>query len=520
MDRSVVEQARHEYWDRRKRPAVSDKGVVTSQHFAATQAGIAVLEEGGNAVDAAVTTALTLQTAEPWMSGLGACGYMLVVEPDGSVECIEFTGRLPAKMDMDVYAEKGDGSAYFNGNAISKNDANVRGFLSVAIPGCVRGFSAALDRHGTIPFARALRPALDRARAGMEVDWHTSLTIALGQPEMRRDTGMQAIFQPDGKIPWPGMRLAMPQLAQTLERLTEVGPEDFYTGQIARDLVADLQENGNGITLEDLADYQPLIYDAIPFDFAGHVIHTPGHTSGGHRLRAALGMFEERHGAGPDGPEFFAQMARALREAYAGDKPLAPPAETDAKGSTTQINAVDATGRMVAITFTLFNRFGAYALSPRTGVLLNNGMAWYDPRPGRAASMIPKAYAHSNMCPVAITGAGRSHAVLGASGGNMIVPALAQIVALHLSAGLDVEDALMRPRMDAGAGPGIIANVDMSDAEIAALEEIAPVRPAQAEVMHRPFASPAMIGRRAEAFVGMPDISYPAAHAAALERNA
>ncbi|MGZ9811171.1 gamma-glutamyltransferase [Pseudoroseicyclus sp. H15] len=518
MDRSVVEKARHEYWDRRKRPAVSDRGVVTSQHFAATQAGIAVLEEGGNAVDAAVTTALTLQTAEPWMSGLGACGYMMVVEPTGEVECIEFTGRLPAKLDMDLYAEKGDGSTFFNGNAISKNNANISGFLSVAIPGCVRGFSAALQRHGTIPFSRALKPALERAREGMEVDWHTALTIAFGQGEMRRDEGMREIFQPNGKIPWPGMRLAMPQLAKTLERLSEEGPEDFYTGQIARDLVADLQANGNGITLEDMADYQPLIYPAVPFDFAGHVVHTPGHTSGGHRLRAALGMFEERHGAGPDGPAFFAEMARALREAYASDKPLAPPAESDSKGSTTQINTVDASGRMVAITFTLFNRFGAYALSPRTGVLFNNGMAWYDPRPGLAASMTPKAYAHSNMCPVAITRPGQSHAVMGASGGNMIVPALAQITALHLCAGLGVEAALNRPRMDAGAGPGIIANVDMSDEEIAALEEIAPVRPAQAEVMHRPFASPAMIGRQDGTFIGMPDISYPAAHAAALGR--
>ena len=517
MDRTQVERARHEYWERQKIPAISDKGVVTSQHYAATKAGVAVLEEGGNAVDAAVTTALTLQTAEPWMSGLGACGYMLVVEPDGRVETIEFTGRLPAKIDMDIYAEKGDGSAFFNGNFISKNDANIRGFVSAAIPGCVRGFSAALSRHGTIDFARALRPALERAREGMEVDWHTSLAIAFGQGEMRRDENMQAIFQPKGIIPWPGMRLQMPQLAKTLERLTEVGPEDFYTGQIAKDLVTDLQENGNGITLEDMADYEPLIYEAIPFEFAGHIVHTAGHTSGGHRLRDALGDFEKTHGKGPVGPKFFADMARALRDAYASDKPLAPPSETDTKGSTTQINAVDASGRMVAITFTLFNRFGAYALSPRTGVLLNNGMAWYDPRPGRAASMIPKGYAHSNMCPVAITKPGQSVAVLGASGGNMIVPALAQLVAMHLSAGLDVEDALNRPRMDAGAGPNIIANVDMSDEEIEALEAIAPIRPAQAEVMHRPFASPAMIGRRGDAFIGMPDISYPAAYAAAME---
>lgn len=517
MDRATIELARQEQWVRHKTPAISPFGLVTTQHFAASQAGAQVLEEGGNAVDAAVTAALTLQTVEPWMSGLGACGYMLVASPDGSVETIEFTGRLPAYLDMDIYAEQGDGSEFFNGNALSKDGANIRGFLSAVIPGAVRGFSAALQRHGSIGFDRALKPALERARSGLDVDWHTTLAIALAQPEMRRDANMQAIYQPNGNIPFPGARLKTPKLAETLERLIEAGPDDFYTGQIARDLVADLSENGSNITLEDMADYQPLIYPAVSMEFAGHLVHTPGYTSAGHRVHDALSHFEETHGAGPVDPSFFADMARSLRHAYAHKKELAPPGEKDTKGSTTQVNAVDRDGRFVAITFTLFNRFGAYALSPRTGILLNNGMAWFDPRPGRPASMVPKAYAHSNMCPVAITAPGKSVAVLGASGASMIAPALTQLTAMHLLAGMDVEDAINRPRLDAGPQPGIVVNVDMSDDEIAAVAEVGDIRAAQTMVMPRPFASPAMIGRRGDDFVGMPDTSYPPAFAASAK---
>ncbi|RVT84255.1 gamma-glutamyltransferase [Rhodobacteraceae bacterium CCMM004] len=515
MTPDALQAARVERWTRSKTAARSTKGVVTAQHYAAAEAGATVLDEGGNAVDAAVTAALTLQTAEPWMSGLGACGYMLVAEPDGHVETVEFTGRLPEVLDMETYAPDPGGAMFFNGNAISRDQSNIRGFTSAAIPGCVRGFAHALERFGTISFARALAPALSRAKAGMPVDWHTSLAIALAEQAIRRDPGLSAVYLPSGAIPQPGQVLAMPALAATLERLTANGPDDLYHGRTARDLVADLQENGNGITLEDMEGYRPLTYPAEVSRFGAYRLHTAGETSAGARLHETMAQFMDLHGAGPVSPAFFTAIARAISAGFEDAVKPAVPADRDVAGSTTQVNAVDAKGRFVSVTFTLFARFGACVLSPRTGIILNNGMAWYDPRPGRTTSMTPQMYAHSNMCPAIVTKGDAPVLAVGASGANMIVPAVAQLIALHLCAGMGVSEAAHRPRLHLGPEGKMVVNVDMRPDEIAALEALGPLTPMQTTVMPRPFGSPSMIGREGAAFVGVPDISYPGAFAAA-----
>ncbi len=228
-----------------------------------------------------------------------------------------------------------------------------------------------------------------------------------------------------------------------------------------------------------------------------------------------MAHFDAARGAGPVDAGFFVAMARACWHAFDAHRVGLRP--SDAAGSTSQVNAVDAEGRMVAITFTLLNRFGARALSPATGILLNNGMSWFDPRPGRANSLAPNARAASNMCPVAISDAQGAFAVLGAAGGNGIVPCVAQIAAMLVHAGLDVEAALNTPRMSTGAERDIAVDIDMAEDQIAALAALAPVRPAQSTVFPRPFASPGAIGRRGASFVGMPDTSYPAAFAAGPE---
>lgn len=517
MRSDIANAARVERWTRTKPEARSAHGVVTAQHFAAAEAGVAVLAEGGNAIDAAVTAGFTLQTAEPWMSGLGACGYMLVAEPDGRVEAIEFPGRLPSVIDPERYAPDPSGALFFNGNAISRDENNLRGVASAAIPGCVRGFAEALKRYGTISWARALEPALRRARDGISVDWHTTLTIALAEQAIRRDPGLSSVFLVDGAIPQPGQRLPLPALSTTLKRLSDRGPDDFYEGQIAQDLVKDLQDGGNCITSDDLASYRPMTAPGVISEFGAHQLFTAGGTSAGVRLHETIAQFMEAHGAGPVSPEFFAAMAHAIRLGYEDAVKPAVPADLDSTGSTTQVNAVDAEGRFVALTFTLFNRFGAGVMAPRTGIILNNGMAWFDPRPGRRTSMTPNAYAHSNMCPAIVTRDGVPVLAVGASGANMIFPAVAQLIALHLCAGLSVADALHRPRLHLGPEGNVIVNVDMNPNEIAALEAIGPVIPMQATVMPRPFGSPSMIAREGAEFVGVPDISYPGAFAAARE---
>jgi gamma-glutamyltranspeptidase/glutathione hydrolase len=168
---------------------------------------------------------------------------------------------------------------------------------------------------------------------------------------------------------------------------------------------------------------------------------------------------------------------------------------------------------MVALTFTLLNRFGARVVSPSTGVLLNNGMAWFDLRPNRLYSLAPGATGRNNMCPVAIVDEAGPFAVLGASGGNQIVPALAQITAFLLHAGLDVETALHAPRLNTGPTQDILLDLDMPDDVAEALRALGPVRFAERAVYPRPFASPGAIARRNGRFEGVPDTTYPAAQA-------
>ncbi len=497
----------------RKVAGVSSRGVVTSQHYVAAEAGAAVLRAGGNAVDAAVTAAFTLQTVEPWMTSLAACGYMLIAQPDGTVETIEFTGRVPSSFDIDFYRPD-PGIKTFIGHPASVENRNVDGFTAAVVPGCVRGFAQALKRHGTIGFADALAPAIARAKQGLVVDWHTTLAIAIAASGLADDEGARTVFLPGGHPPEPGIVLPTPALFDTLQTLAAEGPDALYGGSIGQRLIADLQAGGSFMTLDDLADYEALIYPARSMTLQDKIVHVPGETSAGQRLFDALSFFDEKRGPGPVDGDFFATMSQALWESFGAHRRRLNPAETTNKTSTTQVNAVDGEGRMVAITFTLLNRFGARALSPSTGILLNNGMSWFDPTPGRANSLVPKAYAPSNMCPVILTDKNGTFAAYGAAGGNQIVPALTQLTGMIVHAGMDVEDAMNTPRMTTGPHNDIIVNVDMPADHVEALERIGKIRPAAQTVFPRPFAAPGMIGRRNGEFVGMPDTTYPAAFAA------
>jgi gamma-glutamyltranspeptidase / glutathione hydrolase len=503
---------RVERWHLRKPAAVSDAGIVTSQHYAAAEAGAAVLAKGGNAVDAAATAGFLLQTVEPWMSGLFACGYMIVAEPNGSVHSVEFTGQAPQHYDPDVYEIDPKGSKTFLGMPASRNLANVRGYTAAVVPGAVRGIAAALERFGTIGFDTALAPAIARARNGLKVDWHTTLSLAMAEADLTKDATAREIYFPQGSTPEPGDVLPLTKLAGTLEQLAVAGPDDFYAGRIADRLAEDLKRGGSFITTEDLAAYQPSIAEAVAGSFAGKRIYVAGESSGGRRLLETLAAFD-RVPQETGSPAFYTAMARALQEAFASHRTRNAAGDLARAASTTHVNAVDAEGRMVALTFTLLNRFGARVVSPSTGAMLNNGMAWFDPRPGLLYSLKPSAVGRNNMCPTAIVDEHGPFAVLGASGGNQIVPALAQLAALLTDETTSVEDALHAPRMNTGPTSDITVDLDMPSNVVEALSALGPIRFAERAVYPRPFASPAAIARRGNRFEGMPDTTYPAAQA-------
>jgi gamma-glutamyltranspeptidase/glutathione hydrolase len=513
---------RTERWQIRKPAARSPHGVVTSQHYSAAEAGAAVLEAGGNAVDAAVAAGFSLQTCEPWMTSLTACGYMLVIEPDGTVECIDFSGQAPNKVDMDRYAMDPAGAKSFLGMPAAKDLVNIKGYSAFCTPGVVRGFEAALKRHGSWSWDHVLQPAIERARNGLYVSWHTTLCIGIAAGDLAADPGTRAVLMPGGAPPEPGETLPLTQLAATLQRLAEAGPDDFYRGRIAEKLIADVEANGGAVTADDLAAYQAKTFASPTQSMAGKTFHVAGPTSGGRRFLETMAHFDQHHGKGPVGPQFYAEMVKGVRKAFASHRArneaaLAQktPVDLAKAASTTHVNVIDRDGRMVALTFTMLQRFGARVLSPSTGIMLNNGMAWFDPRPDRLNSLRPGAWAPTNMCPIAITERGKPFAVLGAAGGNQIVPTVSQLAAMLTHAGLDVETAMNLPRMTTGAVDDIVADLDMPEDCLEALRALGPVKQAERSVYPRPFGSPGMAALRDGKAEGMPDTTYPSSQAVA-----
>lgn len=504
-----------EQWQVCKPSVVCTGGVVTAQHWRAARVGAAILTDGGNAVDAAVGTALALQTCEPWMSGLAASGYALVRPPNGPVTVIDFTGIAPAGCDPSHYPIDPAAQPSFLGFPSVVGNRNVVGWGAVCVPGAVAGLSAALDRFGTIGWDRALAPTIDLADQGIAVDWHATLAIALAAADLSRDAAAREMFLPGGVPPAPGRRLPLPTLGKTLRTLADAGPDSFYRGAIAEALVADARDGGSTITAEDLDGYRPVIGSAQGLDRSAGRIAVPPVTSGGQRLIDTLTAID---GVTVDADGFVA-LAEALQTAFATHRRRLGHGEPEG-GSTTHVNAVDRDGMMVAITFTLLNRFGARVVSPRTGVLMNNGIAWFDPRPGLQNSLAPKQRAANNMCPVlAERPDGGGWLALGASGGNQIVPALAQLIWFIMEGGLSVDAAMHAPRIDTGFSRVVRAYPTLEPAAMAALSARFPVTISQPVVFPRLYASPSAIeiaadGRRhAQAEIG-----YPSAGAAADAR--
>ena len=241
--------------------ALGRQGMVVAQHELAAEVGVGVLADGGNAIDAAVATAFALGVVEPFMSGIGGGGLMLIYLA-GSREtvAIDFGMCAPLAAHPDLYALLPGTSATRFGWRAVEGDANVHGPLAIAVPGTVAGLVTALERYGTRPLADLLQPAIRLARDGFPISWHTSLEMAQDAALLARYPSTRAVFTRDG-LPLPvrtGLEptiLRQPDLARSLEAIAREGAETFYRGELGRQLVEGLRELGAILTMEDLERY-------------------------------------------------------------------------------------------------------------------------------------------------------------------------------------------------------------------------------------------------------------------------
>jgi gamma-glutamyltranspeptidase/glutathione hydrolase len=451
-------------WTIHKALVVGEAGMVAAQHVTAARAGAAVLAQGGNAVDAAVTTALVLSVVEPWLSGIGGGGFMLHREAaSGAVSALDFGMVSPRGVDPADYPLAGDRDGdWFDWPSVVGN-RNLIGVHAICVPGAVAGLAEALARKGTISFAEALAPAIAAAEAGLEVDWFAELCLAIDADNLLTDEASSRILLRDGKAPrlpegCASLRLPLPEKAATLRCLAEAGPRDFYEGEIAQALVADMAALGGRMTAEDLAAYRPRWVTPLAKSYRdARVLAMPG-LSGGPTLCDGLGRLEGDDafaGVRDDAPRarHYAAYADAIRGAYADRLTRDGHAGRNGvdPGCTSHLSVVDRAGDVVSLTSTLLSRFGSKVTSARTGVLMNNGMMWFDPRPGTPNAIAPGVRPLANMCPLLCeTGEGGVVAI-GAAGGRQIVPALAQLLSFRLDFGMDLGRALATPRIDASA---------------------------------------------------------------------
>ena len=509
-----------ENWQISKPVARSPRGVVASQNWRAAQVGAEILEAGGNAVDAAVATACALAVAEPWMSGLGGCGYMVVYSATAqTVQVVDFGTVAPRGLDPAAYPLSSDPGADHDlfGWPGVEGERNVRGPLSIGVPGSVAGLGLGLARFGSLPWAEVLAPAIALAEQGHVVDWWTTLMVARDAAILREDEAAAAVYLPEGLPPVAAetgkLKLDLGQLPGTLRRLADAGPEDFYRGDIAEALIADVAALGGVLSAGDLAGYEANVVEPLTAERGDARIHLPpGLTAGPSFAEAldALGPVAE----GTPGAEAFAAYARALTEAYRRRlAEIGHDGDQAGQGCTTHLSVADAEGNLVALTNTLLSPFGAKVVSPGTGVLLNNGIMWFDPRPGRPNSIAPGKRPLSNMCPLVATRDGRPWFALGGSGGRRILPAVFQVASFLIDGGLSLESAVRQPRINVDGGPEVEVDPRLGDAVAKAIAEALPIRLVEAVLTPNHYANPVIALHDGETCQGAAQLPSPVAAA-------
>ena len=465
------------------RPVTGDSAMVVSASPYATLAGLAVLRAGGNAVDAAITVALTLAVTYPAAGNLGGGGFM-VARINGRNVALDFRETAPAAASQDMYLNaKGE-----------LTDRSTTGALAAGVPGSVAGLYEAHRKFGRTPWADLVRPAIALAEDGFAIDSAFQDDDEDGAHRLERDSASAALFLRNGRFPAVGTRWRAPELAAVLRRIATRGRAGFYQGETAQLIATAMQRGGGIISLADLAGYTPQWREPITFDYRGHhIVSMPPVSSGGLTLALILGIIEGRDVAalGWRTPESIHLLAEAERRAYvrrntllgdpafmtipvqaflSRDTAAALLAQIGATSSgsatmravsesrhTTHFSVVDADGNAVAITTTLNESFGAAFTVPGGGFLLNNEMDDFTTRigavnamglvQGSANAIAPGRRMLSSMTPtIMLDSANRVELVTGAAGGAYIITTVAHQIVSLVDHGRMLAEAMTAPQ--------------------------------------------------------------------------
>ena len=508
------------------------RACVTAGHPLGARVGADVLRRGGNAVDAAVATAFAMAVVEPFMSCLAGGGSMLIHRPrSGTSVALDFNVEAPRRAHARMYRlGHGPSGDLFPWRAV-EGDANVHGHLAVAVPGSVAGLALALERWGTLDLRDAVAPAARLARLGVPVDWYLAGVTAMYAEELARFPEAARTYLRAGGWPpraenlGRGDRVRYTALARSLELIGKEGPSVFYRGELAEAIEAEMRRGGGILDRGDLARYRAVATQPLAGDYRGvTLLGMPGATGCVTALQM-LNVLEcfEPEGAGADGApgartahlraealrvafedrlrwlgdptrirapwaalagkSYARQLASAIRpdgrrharrrlDPWRFDRGRSKPARATAVGSsgdcTTQVCAVDHDRTLVSLTHTAVGLFGSKVVVPETGLLLSNGMIWFDPEPGRPNSIEPGKRALVNMTPFLALRDGAPYLAVGAPGGRKIVSAVPQVLANLIDSRLGPQAAVEAPRLHTEGGP-VEVDDRMGTATVAAL---------------------------------------------------
>ncbi|MGK7925688.1 MAG: gamma-glutamyltransferase [Spirulina sp.] len=483
-------------------PVTAENGMVATQEALATQAGLEVLKEGGNAIDAAVTIGFTLAVTLPNAGNIGGGGFMLVhfadTNPNANKDAdrtiaIDYREKAPKAATRDMFLDE-------NGEADPQKSRFSH--LSVGVPGTVAGLVLALEKYGTISLERALQPAINLAENGFIVKQSLASVLLSEKDRLTRYPASAAIFYHEDGTPYQaGERLIQTDLANSLKLIAKEGIDAFYRRGIAEAIAAEMAANGGLITTEDLAAYQPVIRQPVGGTYRGYEIYSmPPPSSGGVHLIQLLNLLEPYplRELGHNSAQTIHLMAESMKLAYAdrskylGDPDFvdipkasliskqyannlrakisssrATPSQEIAPGNpsifwresneTTHYSVIDRYGNAVANTYTLNMNFGTGITVPGTGILLNNEMDDFSAKPGvpnnfgliggAFNAIAPEKRMLSSMTPTIIMKDGEVFLVTGSPGGSRIITSTLQVILNLIDHQMNIAEATNAPRI-------------------------------------------------------------------------
>lgn len=471
------------------------EAMVVTGHPLATDVGNAILKQGGNAIDAAVAVAFALTAVLPDAGNIGGGGFIVYRDSAGHVATLDYRETAPSGASRDMYLDAHG----------QPTDKSVTGHLAAGVPGSVAGLYAAWKRYGHLPWATLVAPAVALAREH-QVDQSRSRSIAADSERLVLFPASRDQFLPGGHPPQPGTPFRQPDLARTLQLIGDSGPDVFYKGQIAAQIVAEMQRGGGLITAKDLASYEAKWRTPITLHYRGYTIYSmPPASSGGVTMGEILNIMEGYDTLPPFGsagllhleaeamrrafmdrnrylgdPDFVEMpLERLLSKSYAAqlrreiDPRKATPTPAFDAGApagashTTHYSIVDRHGNAAAVTTTLNNSFGSAVTVTGAGFLLNDEMDDFATAPGKpnmyglvqgeVNAIAPGKRMLSAMTPCVVADpSGHLFMVLGAPGGPRIITAVYHVIVDVIDHGMPLADAVSAPRLHHQALPDTI----------------------------------------------------------------